>query len=64
MKFFDLLRTIIAWPFLAVAWIFYKIYEFVDPYVEWELDHYGTPIFIVEEDDDWDDFDNCCEDCN
>lgn len=57
MKFFDLLRTIIAWPFLAVAWIFYKVYEFVDPYVEWELEHYADIFEFFEIDDDEDD---CC----
>lgn len=60
MKFFDLLRTIIAWPFLAVTWVFYKVYEFVDPYTEWELEHYvGIDIFEFFETDD-DDDEDCC----
>ena len=61
MKLINLLRTLLASPFLAVAWIFYKVYEFVDPYAEWELAYYND--ILLFDDDDWDDFDNCCEDC-
>lgn len=57
MKFFDLLRTIIAWPFLAVAFLFWKVYEAVDPFVEWELEHYNDVIIFGLDDDDEDD---CC----
>lgn len=61
MKLIDLLRTLIAAPFIAVAWVFYKLYEFIDPYVEWELDRY--PDYLeLDFDDVWD---SCCdEDCD
>jgi hypothetical protein len=55
MKLLDLLRTIIAWPFLAVAFVFYKVYEFIDPFAEWELNYYNDIILF----DDCDDED-CC----
>ena len=62
MKLINLLRTILAWPFLAVAFVFHRVYAFIDPYVEWELEYYNDIFFF--DDDDWDDFDNCCEDCS
>lgn len=56
MKLIDLLRSLLAWPFIAIAWVFYKVYEFIDPYKEWELERFLDFMIIEDEDDDWD----CC----
>lgn len=61
MKLIDLLRSLLAWPFIAVAWVFYKVYEFIDPYVEWELDRYSEYIAIDFDDEE---FCLCDEDCD
>lgn len=45
MKLINLLRSILSAPFIVVAWVFFKAYQFIDPYCRWELDYYDD-IFV------------------
>ena len=59
MKLINLVRTLLAAPFIGLAWVSYKLYEFIDPYLNWELERY--PDYLEIELDEWDDDDlDCC----
>lgn len=60
MKYINNLRWLVGLPFIFVAWFFYKLHEFIDPYTDWELEQYE----VLDFDDDffWNELDD--EDCD